>query len=499
MRLEGVATTDLAAEGAVGISATGVGALAVAALAATAGLSTLAKKLNDAAGGGSTGDNIISGVEGVLTGGLLGNHNAGVLGQLLNRGSTFRQFLSPTPPPPVNTPQQNQQLLGISTQQLFGSNPATSAFGSAQPMQQYWKTWVEGFKLTQAALMATLTKSNADDLAAAKAIVAKVKEQIQEGVLSGPALEQALTAEGNALSTIWAAEAAAAQKRAAAAAAAKAKIISQIQAAIDPIKLEVALSKAQSLGQNTVPELKDLLAAAYKGLAKAIANGNETLIKQAYDQITSLKSAIKAAQTSATNAFTEPMKLQIALAREQAFGKDTTQTLEEMKRAAQRALRSGKYTGQAEIDLLNEIANINSQLNSSAQNAYGDYKKASVKAETAGLGLTADQRRELEQRLSRRGPGGTTPASGTGAAGYVIDPATGRPVHAGHQPHADRVEHHQRTTVADQTLNARFDDRRQSDAGQEGVGYGNHGRATELPEEQPVVTRRGRTRPAQTA
>ncbi len=285
-----------------------------------------------------------------------------------------------------------------------------------------FKSFTDTISNQLAQARASLTKSTADDVAAAKAEIAFIKREIAAGHLAGTSLIQALTAQATAVSTIEAAQAAAAQK-----------IVTQIQNAIDPIKLEVALAKAQSLGQTGVPQLRRLLSAAYEGLAKALANGNQQLILAAYQQIKSLKDAIKTATTTAAKTFTEPMKLQIALAREQAFGKDTTQTLEEMKRAAQRALRSGKYTGQAEIDLLNEIANINSQLNSSAQNAYGDYKKASVKAETAGLGLTADQRRELEQRLSRRGPGGTTPASGTGAAGYVIDPATGRPVHAGHQ------------------------------------------------------------------
>jgi hypothetical protein len=279
-----------------------------------------------------------------------------------------------------------------------------------------------------AVAQAALTKTQADDVAEARKEVAQIKKALDEGVLHGPALFAALQIEANDLSIIWSAEAAAAQKQAAAAAAAKAKIITQIQNAIDPIKLEVALSKAQALGQTTVPELKALLSAAYKGLAKAIANGNQQLIKQAYDQITSLKQQIQQAQTAVTKTFTEPMRLQIALARAQAFGKDDTKILEEMKAAAIKALKSGKYTGQSLIDLLNEIANINSQLNSSVTNAYGDYKKASLKAETAGLGLTRAQREALEARLSQRGPGGTVPESGTGAAGYIIDPKTGRPV-----------------------------------------------------------------------
>ena len=430
-----IGSAGLEGEAAAGVSATGVGALAVAAVAATAGLATLARKLNDAAGGGKTGDSIISGVEGVLTGGLFGNHNAGILGEVLNRGSLFRQFLSPTPPPPVNTPQQNEAGLGISTQQLFGQTPSGANFGGLTPMQRYWKTWVEGFKLTQAALMATLTKGNADDLAVARQIVAKVKNQINEGVLSGPALTQALQAEASALSTIWAAEAAAAQKRAAEAAAAKQKIITQIQNAIDPIKLEVALSKAQSLGQSTIPELKNLLAAAYKGLAEAIAHNNKKLEKQAYDQITSLKGQIKTAETSSTSTFQISGKLALRLAKDQALNGNVTADLEKERKALLHYIATHKKNIAAETDAYNQLAAINSQLTSSVTSAYGDYKKASLKAETSGLGLTRAQREALEARLSQRGPGGTTPESGVGAAGYVIDPATGRPVKVGHQRH----------------------------------------------------------------
>ncbi len=422
-------------EGAVagGVSATGVGALAVAALLATKALDDLAKKVNDTAGGGTTGSNIIDGIAGVLSGGLVGNYHFGILGQALHGFPGFPNggFPGPPAPPPpkylLNAPYipQQFQIPGLLGQAATG---AMGPFGTAQPMTQYWKSFTKTFKQMMLEAQAVLTKGNADDVAAARNEVKRIKTMLDEGVLHGPALFQALQAEASDLNTIWAAEAAAAQKRAAAAAAAKQKILTQIQNAIDPIKLEVALSKAQALGQNTVPELKALLAAAYKGLAKAIANGNQQLIKSAYDQITSLKQQIKDAQNTAVQAFTEPMKLQIALARAQAFGKDDTKILQEMKAAALRALKSGKYTGQALIDLLNEIASINSQLNSSVTTAYGDYKKASLKAETAGLGLTRAQREALEARLSQRGPGGTVPESGTGAAGYVIDPKTGRPV-----------------------------------------------------------------------
>ncbi len=428
--------TGLAA-GAAGVSATGVGALAVAALLATDALAGLAKQANDAAGGGSLGRNIIGGVEGVLTGGLFGNSNAGILGQVLHRDSAFRQFLSPTPPPPVNLVKPG--AFGLSNASLFGPVPS-GMFGTAQPMAHFWKQFEIGLKITMAQLQAALTKGTADDLAVARQIVARVKGQLSRGQLSGPALQGALTAEANALSTIWAAEAAAAQKRAAAAAAAKQKIIKQIQNAIDPINLQIAFARAEALGGNTTAVLRKQLAAAYNGLAKAIANGNKQLILQAYQQIKSIKDAIKAALTTATATFTVPAKLALDIARDQALGKGITDDLKEERRALYKWIASHRKNIQGVTDAYNQIAAINSQLNSDVVNAYGMFKKASVKALTENLGLTADQRRRLEERLSQRGPGGTTPGEGTGAAGYVIDPLTGRPVHAGHHSRNRRLQ-----------------------------------------------------------
>ncbi len=355
----------------------------------------------------------------------------------LHAATSFVQSFrgAPTPPP---APLVSPSVFGLSNQSLFGAAPPPAMFGTAKPLKQFWKTFELTLKQQMAVAQAALTKSNQDDVAAAKQQIARIKTLLAEGRLHGPAMLLALQMEANDLSTIWSAEAAAAQKRAAAAQAAKDKIIKQIQNAIDPINLQIQLARAQSLGQATTAVLRRQLAAAYKGLAEAIANGNKQLILQAYQQITSLKQAIKDSLTTASKTFTEPMRLQIALAKAQAFGGDTTSVLRQMKAAALKALHSGKFAGQALVDLLNEIANINSQLDSSVQTAYGNFKKASVKALTASLGLTADQRRELEQRLSQRGPGGTVPGSGTGAAGYIIDPATGRPVQVGTHHHGGR-------------------------------------------------------------
>ena len=355
--------------------------------------------------------------------------------------SFIQSFRSP-PPPPVTTTLQYQQRLGITQQDLLGSPPPSMStmFGTAQPLKQFWKTFQLTLKQQIAVAQAALTKSNQDDIAAAKQQIVRIKTLLSEGRLHGPALLMALQMEANDLATIWNAEAAAAQKRAAAAQAAKQKIITQIQNAIDPINLQIAFAKADALGGNTTAVLRKQLAAAYKGLAQAIANGNKQLILQAYQQIKSIKDAIKTALTTATSTFTVPAKLALDIARDQALGKGITDDLKEERRALYKWIASHRKNIQGVTDAYNQIAAINSQLNSDVVNAYGMFKKASVKALTENLGLTADQRRRLEERLSQRGPGGTTPGEGTGAAGYVIDPLTGRPVHAGHHSRNRRLQ-----------------------------------------------------------
>ncbi len=442
---EGVAT-DLAGGAAIGASATGIGALAVAAALATKVLGDFAKQINDAAGGGNVGDSIIGGIEGVLTGGLVGDSKFGILPELLNRKSPFRTFLQPLPPPPPaayrvnNTTAPFLQLPGTLGAAVSDPTAVQGMFGAAQPMTQYWKAFTKTFKQMMDEAQAALTKGTADDVAAARQELARIKKGLDEGIFHGPALFGALAAESNDLQQIWAAEAAAAQKRAAKAAAAKQKIITQIQNAIDPINLQIAFARADALGGNTTAVLRKQLAAAYKGLAQAIANGNKQLILQAYERIKEVKDAIKTALTTATSTFTVPAKLALDIARDQALGKGITDDLKEERRALYKWIASHRKNIQGVTDAYNQITAINSQLNSDVVNAYGMFKKASVKKLTENLGLTPDQRRRLEERLSQRGPGGTTPGSGTGAAGYVIDPLTGRPVHAGHHSRNRRLQ-----------------------------------------------------------
>ncbi len=252
------------------------------------------------------------------------------------------------------------QLSGISprTPSARGGGP----FGAARPIALF-KSFTDTIANQLAAARAALTKGTSDDVAAAKATVAFVKKEIAAGHLSGSALIQALQAEASAVSTIQSIEAAAAQKRAAAAQAAKAKIQAQIEASIDPLRLEVALSRDEALGRST---RKDLIA---------------------------------------------------------------------LKRAAQKALRSGHLSLEQQKEAYDQITQINSQLASlnkttkkTAKDALGGFKQLNLNALTGNLGLTPTQRKALKARLSQVGPHGTVPNEGVGAYGYRIG-ANDRPIH----------------------------------------------------------------------
>lgn len=291
-----------------------------------------------------------------------------------------------------------------------------------------WTTFQLTLAENLAQARASLTQGTADDVAAAKEVVARVKRAIDQGHLSGKSLLAALQVESSALSTIWSAEDAAAQKRAAAAQAAKDKIVQQIQNAIDPLKLEVALSRAEAFGKPILPPLKALLRAAEAGLRKAIAAHNLELENEALQQIASLKQQIKDARTTATQTFELSPRLQLALARDQALGIDPTKDLLKAKAAILKFIRTHKHNLAALTAAYQQLGDINQQLGSTARSAIGLFKQANTRALTKGLGLTDAQRAVLRARFSQLGPGQTTPGIGTGAAGFAIDPETGRPI-----------------------------------------------------------------------
>ena len=386
-------------------------------------------------GGGFKGflaGNVVSGVPNLLKQGL---ENITPLHAVT---SFIQSFRAPPPPPPVQLVPPSR--FGLSNQSLFGAPPSTSTmFGSAQPLKQYWKEFTLNFKEQMAAAQAALTRSNKDDVAAAQQLIARIKQQLDRGTLHGPAKFAALQLLANAYQTLWAAADAATTKRAAAAQ----KAAAAFTAKVDPLKLEVALLVAEAAGASTIPALKGLLAAARRALAVAKSLKQR---QEALQQIISVQQAIAAAQQTAAAVFAPSAKLLLDIARDQALGKSIIDDLKEEKKALFKWIKSHRKNIQGVTDAYNQITAINQQLQSQINAGIASFKLASTKALTAGLGLTADQRRELRARLSQLGPGGTTPGSGTGAGGYAINPDTGRPIHVHTQVNIDGQKVAQSTT-----------------------------------------------------
>jgi hypothetical protein len=317
---------------------------------------------------------------------------------------------------------------------IAGARPGAKAgpFGNATPLavySQYTQTITEQLAVAQAGL----TKGTKDDVAAAKRIIARIKRLIANGHLAGASLVQALNDEAAQQGVLDGARQNAAQQAAAIAAAKKAAASSYTT----PIDLQLAEARSQltTSAKDDIQVEKQILAAA----RAAIASGNKNKEGQlaALQVELQAKQALDSLQNQSSTTFVQPAKLQLALAKAQATGGNQTKILLEEKAALERALKSSKGNIQKQTDIYNQITAINQQLGADANAAFGQYRQASLAAETAGLGLTKAQRKALEARLSQRGPGGTAPGSGVGAGGFIIGP-DGRPI----QVHHHRRPHH---------------------------------------------------------
>ncbi len=290
-------------------------------------------------------------------------------------------------------------------------------FGSARPHYQ-----ATGFQLTMteqlAQAQAALTTGMKDDVKVAKQIIQRIKRILDSGNYTQKGLLAILQAEGAAMTTIQQAAQAAAAK----AAAIKAAALARASTYAIPAALQLAQAKLDAYGGDTTAILHKIIAAAEKAIAAGGKNWKGLIA--AYQVIGAARSQLAQDATTAVI----PLKLQLAEAKAQALGRDDTAILKKMRAALYRALKKTHGNIQAQIDIWNQIYSINQQLGSQVQSLLGGFRTASTKILTAGLGLTADQRRRLRARLSQLGPDGTIPGTGTGAAGYIINPDTGRPI-----------------------------------------------------------------------
>jgi hypothetical protein len=134
-----------------------------------------------------------------------------------------------------------------------------------------------------------------------------------------------------------------------------------------------------------------------------------------------IRDARAEAATAAASQFTTPLRLQIAAVRASiTSGKDDDRAVAlKVAAAARKALKSGRLLLDGQLDAWNTLAD--ALANVDKKSGTGTlFHKESVSKLTANLGLSADKRRELEGRLSRRGPGGQVAGTGTGAFGRPI-------------------------------------------------------------------------------
>lgn len=126
----------------------------------------------------------------------------------------------------------------------------------------------------------------------------------------------------------------------------------------------------------------------------------------------------------------DPKILELALAKDTALGRSTRKDLLALKKAAEKALRSGKLSIDQQIEAWNQIASLNDQLKNQSQAAARQIHQANTRLLTAGLHLSAAERAELRARLSHLGiKGGQVGDTGAvGAYGYEIG-RNGRPIH----------------------------------------------------------------------
>jgi hypothetical protein len=313
------------------------------------------------------------------------------------------------------------QIPGLTLSRTGGST--FGPFGSAKPITVYTK-YVETLDEQINVAQAALTNSTKDDVTAAKAIIARIKNQIDKGHLEGASLIQALQDEATQQGVLDNAR----QKAAAQAAKIAAAKLAAASSYTTPIDLQIAEVRTQ-LTKTTSDDIqveKRILAAAEAALKSGKKNKQGQLA--ALQVILQAQQAIQGLTQQSDTTFTQPLKLQLALAKAQATGGDQTRILLQEKAALEKALKSSKGNIQKQIDIYNQISSINQQLGASATAGLSKFKQLNVKKLSDNLGLSPAARKALEARLSQIGPHGTVPGEGTGAYGFTIG-RDGRPIH----------------------------------------------------------------------
>ena len=246
---------------------------------------------------------------------------------------------------------------------------------------------------------------------AIKSIVSTIQDQVRGLVNAATQAAGVGSRNTSGAGTTTAATATAPAKTAAATATAA-------KAAVDkgftlPFRLQLAQAEAAAT-KSAADDLKiarDIRAF----ILKAIPHLHGEKLLGAYQELAQVNSTIADAVKAAADkvkSFTVPLALQVAQARATALGKDDglKSILEKIKRAAEKALKSGRLGLQGQLDAWNTLGSVNDQLKNLGSKATSSFKKVNVANLFKGLGLTADQLRAARMQAAQIGKGGLVPS-----------------------------------------------------------------------------------------
>jgi hypothetical protein len=238
-------------------------------------------------------------------------------------------------------------------------------------------------RLVNAAAKASVTASTADDAKVARETKAFAQQMIDSGKVKGQAIGDAWNAIRDANNTILA--------------DAQAQ-----EAALKEQRKKARELIARLLGRQR-PSLEEITARAER--------------PGPYERLGPLR----------LHSYTEPLQFQLAIAKATATGdsKGLLAALLGARKAAYRALNSGKQAGDAQRDAWNEIGSLNDQLKqqTTGDMTYFKHLSSTRFVDSLGLNLTLAQRRAIESRFSQVGPGGAAPTgtSNQFTAGITIN------------------------------------------------------------------------------
>jgi hypothetical protein len=127
-----------------------------------------------------------------------------------------------------------------------------------------------------------------------------------------------------------------------------------------------------------------------------------------------LNQALKSAQTTAVATFTVPAKLQLALAKDAALGKDSTKDLLKLKAAILKFIRTHKHNIAGAHRRVQPARPSTTSSARRRRRRWAASNRSTLRDSQESPRVDAAQRKALRAALSQVGPGGTVPGDGDG-------------------------------------------------------------------------------------